>query len=325
MRIPDKLCVANLPTPIQCLDNINPNPNWSTLYIKRDDYSGFEISGNKVRNLEYHFFQAVKLNCDVIITCGGLQSNHSRATASLSARFSLKCHLLLIGPDAPPDGNYLFDNLFGAEVTIITSEQYNNSKNEIMEQIASVYRSKGYNPFIIPEGGANGLGLFAYYSTYLEIMKQERELGIHFDVICTAVGTGGTYAGLYAANELYCGGKTIVGFNITASEGSRERVIRWLNEGDAIAKFPCPIPTENIYINADYLGGGYGDISPELVDFISKTANSTGIVTDPVYSGKSLMGTVSEIAKRNPLLKGNVLFIHTGGQLGIFPHKELFY
>jgi len=322
MKIPNKLSICNIPTPIQPLEAVNPDPGWAALYIKRDDYTGFETSGNKVRKFEYHLYRAFEQRADVIITCGGQQSNHSRAAASLAARLSLGCHLVLRGSDVPPDGNYFLDILFGAEITLITPEQYANSRNEIMAEIAEEYRRQGRTPYIIPEGGSNGLGMFGYYNTYMEILAQEQEMGIRFDAICVADGTGGTYSGLYAANELNGGGKHIVGFNVYSRDGARERVLDILEEGGAIVEHP--ISDGNIYQNFDYLGDGYGIVYPELVDNIRKTARATGIVTDPVYTGKALLGTVSEIAKRNTMLKGNVLFIHTGGQFGIFPRRELF-
>ena len=252
------------------------------------------------------------------------QDNHARAAASLSARLSLECHLVLRGPDAPPDGNYFLDILFGAKITLITRERYANSRNEIMAELGEHYRQKGRIPYIIPEGGSDGLGMFGYYNTYLEILGQERDIGIRFDTICVADGSGGTYAGLYFANEHLSGGKKIVGFNVSSPDGAKERILDILEEGAAIAELRQPISASNICQNFDYIGDGYGLAYPELVEFIRKTARSTGIVTDPVYTGKALLGTFSEITKRNALLRGNVLFIHTGGQFGIFPNRELF-
>ena len=145
------------------------------------------------------------------------------------------------------------------------------------------------------------------------------------NIIIVADGSGGTYGGLYAANELSGCGKNIIGFNITDEEGSRENVIRVLKEDAEIGCLPYPIPISNIYQNYDYLGEGYGITSPELITFIKQVAQTTGIIVDPVYTEKALMGVVGEISKCNPLLRGNVLFIHTGGQFGIFPQKELFF
>jgi len=324
INIPDKLCISNAPTPIHRLDALNPDPDWATLYIKRDDFTGFETSGNKVRRSDYYLCDAMKKGAGVIITCGSLQSNHARATASVSARFSFKCHLVLQGSaDTPPDGNYFLSRLFGAKITLVTPEKYEN-RDEIMREIGERYRSEGCVPYIIPAGGSDGLGMFGYYEVYHEILRQEREMGVRFDSICFADGSGGTYAGLYAANELCCGGKNIVGFNVTGREYAREKVLWVLEEGLALGGVRCRVSERNIYQNFDYLGPGYGIVYPELTEQIRITARRTGIVVDLVYTGKSLLGTVSEIAGHNPRLRGNVLYIHTGGQFGIFPYKELF-
>ena len=383
MNIPRKLSISNIPTPIHSLQEINLDTNWSTLYIKRDDYSGFETSGNKIRKLEYHFCEAMELGANIIITCGGLQSNHARAVASLSARFSLGCHLVLKEATAPPDGNYLFNLLFGAKIKLVTNEEYVNNRTEVMYDLGENYKQAGYIPYIIPEGGSDGLGMFGYYNAYIEILCQERELGINFDAICVADGSGGTYAGLYAANEIICGKKArlrahfvqtnlltgkkahlrahfvqtnlltgkktdlppflsdrlqkncksnfpiykkIVGFNVYSNDcvSARKKIKHILDKGIALANISHAVDDDNIYQNFDYLGSGYGEVYPELIEFIHNAAKSTGIIFDPVYTGKALLGTVSEIKKNNPLLKGNVLFIHTGGQFGIFPRKELF-
>jgi len=326
MKLPKKFCFSNIPTPIHRLDAMNPDPTWATLYIKRDDFTGFETSGNKVRRSDYYFYDAKEKGADVIITCGGLQSNHARATASVAALCALKCHLVLQGAEnTPSDGNFFLDLLFGAKITLLTPEEYENSRMEIMERIAENYRREGHVPYIIPAGGSDGLGMFGYYDVYHEILHQECKMGVTFDTICFADGSGGTYAGLYAANELHCGGKHIVGFNVTGRKYAREKVLRILEEGAALASFPCRISDKNVYQNFKYLGDGYGIVYPELLKIIKRTARRTGIVVDPVYTGKSLLGTVSEIAKHNPRLRGNVLFIHTGGQFGIFPYKNLFY
>lgn len=324
MKKPSKLSIANLPTPIQPLNQINPAPSFSTLYIKRDDFTGLEMSGNKIRKLEYHLHKAQAQNAGVLITCGGLQSNHARAVAALAARFQLKCHLVLKGPDAKPDGNLLFCRLFGAKITVLDPGEYQASCQNTMQKVGQMYEESGCIPYIMPAGASNGLGMFGYYDAYEEILQQEQALGIRFDAICVADGSGGTYAGLYAADQLLKGGKNILGFNVGGREGAREKIMAILEEGAKIGGLQAPIPCKQIHQNFDYIGDGYAIASPELAKFIENTAAGTGILFDPVYTGKALQGVVSEIARHNPLLRGNVLFIHTGGQFGIFPQKDLF-
>ena len=324
MKIPPKIQVANTPTPIYPLKRLNPDPCWSNLYIKRDDFTGFEMGGNKVRKFEHFLWDAKQQGAAVLITCGDLQSNHARAAASLAAQYGLRCHLVLSGTETEPDGNYFYDRLFGAGITLLPPEVYEAERDRTMNELAQTYRNAGIIPYIMPTGGSNGLGMFGYVEAYLEIVRQERESGLTFDCICVTDGSGSTYAGLYFANEYFGGGKHIVGINVTGGTNSYKKRIGILDEGAAIAG-TCAVAADNMHLIFDYLGEGYGKASQELLDFISLTAQKTGIIVDPVYVGKGLMGTISEISGHNCLLKGNVLFIHTGGQIGLFPFRNRFY
>lgn len=325
MRKPDRLELANLPTPIWSLDGMDYCRENARLFIKRDDFTGFEISGNKVRKLEYALKHGMDQGAEVFITCGGIQSNHVRAVASAAALFSRKAHLVLKGSDMQPDGNYFLDLLFGASVQFISEEDYKCRRQQYMEDIRASYARRGIQAYIIPEGASNGIGFFGYFQAYEEIMMQERLLREPFDTICVADGSGGTYAGLYAANELYGCRKRIVGFNIYDKNADAEMQIAGIvEEGLRIGGCRNRISYDRIQILYDYVGEGYGITSSQVMDFIHKTALQTGILLDPVYTGKAMYGVVSELYKRNPLLTGNVLFIHTGGQFGIFPQRNRF-
>ena len=327
MKKPDKISLANLPTPIFSFDKINPNKDFTTLYIKRDDFTGMEMSGNKVRKLEYSLKEALDLNAEVFITCGGAQSNHCRATAAAAATLSKKCHLVLrTAPEGIPEGNLFLDNMLNAKITFITPEEYKDNRMDIMKGVQKDYADKGIVAYILPEGASNGIGLFGYYSAYEEILLQEMQLGVTFDTICIADGSGGTYAGLYAANEVYGKNKKIVGVNIyNAEDDGRVKVSKIIDEAVEISGYNEPINRDNMHVLIDYVGEGYSIASDEVRAFIRDTARNTGVVFDPVYTGKSFCGLIEEIKKENPLLKGNVLYIHTGGLFGVFPQKELFF
>jgi len=327
MKKPERISLANLPTPIFSFDKINPNKDFSTLYIKRDDFTGVEMSGNKVRKLEYSLKEALDQNADVFITCGGAQSNHCRATAAAAATLSKKCHLVLrTAPEGTPEGNLFLDKMLDAEITFISAEDYKSSRMEIMKGIQKDYADKGIVAYILPEGASNGIGLFGYYSAYEEILMQEKQLGITFDTICVADGSGGTYAGLYAANEVYGKNKKMVTINIyNADDDAVAGVSQIIDEAAEIAAYNEPINKNNMHVLTDYVGEGYAIASDEVRAFIKDIAKNTGVIFDPVYTGKSFYGLIEEIKKSNPLFKGNVLFIHTGGLYGIFPQKELFF
>lgn len=325
MKKPSRLKLANLPTPIILPENLSYSREHATAYIKRDDYTGLEMSGNKVRKLEYALMQGLKEDADIFITCGGIQSNHARATAAAGARLGKKVHLVLKGEEQPQEGNYFLDVLLGAKVTLISEKAYENQRNEIMEALKSQYQEQDCKGYILPEGASNGIGMFGYFQAFEEILEQEKEMGLRFDTICVTDGSSGTYAGLYAANEYYGCRKKIVGFNIYDSHADgKKKVEGIIKEGMALAGCSREVSMEQVRINYEYVGEGYGIASEEVIAFIKKTARETGIILDPVYTGKAMYGMLTEINKGNPWLAGNVLFIHTGGEFGIFPQKERF-
>ena len=179
LKIPEKIHLANLPTRIEKLDKLTRVLEGPEIFIKRDDHTGTELSGNKVRKLEYSVKEALDRGCDYLITCGGVQSNHCRATAAAAVKLGMKCCLVLRGEaESEAEGNLLMDRLLGAEIRFITAEEYSEQRSEIMEGIKQEMGIKGFKPYIIPEGASNGIGSFGYYTAMEEIIEQEKELGI---------------------------------------------------------------------------------------------------------------------------------------------------
>lgn len=203
IQIPERIKLSNMPTKIEKLERFSKMLGGPNIYIKRDDQTGLEVSGNKIRKLEFTVKDAINKGANVLITCGGIQSNHCRATAAVAARLGIKSVLVLRGSsNIESDGNLFIDKLLGADIRFITAEEYKNSRLEIMEQIKTEYDKKGYMSYIIPEGASNVIGTFGYYNAMKEIIEQEQELGVHFDKVILAVGSGGTYAGTFLANKI---------------------------------------------------------------------------------------------------------------------------
>lgn len=329
MRLPNQQRLAHLPTPIDYLDRFSQRFDGVDVYFKRDDYTGLEYSGNKIRKLEYIINDVLVNAYDVLITCGGIQSNHCRATAAVAAKFGLKSHLVLKGVESEARGNLFLDKMFGAQCEFITDDEYANNRMELMLEIKKKYQEENLKAYVIPEGASNGLGLFGYYSAMLEIMEQEKEMSISFDTICVATGSGGTYAGLYLANQLMETGKNILGINIYDQHKPFNKIVRSLIEdGLALTKnqeFVSQIDFNEILINSDYIEGGYGHTTSEELEFIKAFAVEEGVVLDPVYTGKALYGLTNEILSGSQNYGRNILFIHTGGQFGTFANSSLFY
>lgn len=317
MEIPKFIKIANLPTKIEKLERLSKELG-KNIYIKRDDQTGSEVSGNKIRKLEFAVKEAIDNNSDYLITCGGIQSNHARATAAVAAKLGMGSHLVLRGKeDNEIEGNLFLDKILGANIKFVTPEEYKNHRKEIMENIKLELGKKGHKAYIIPEGASNGIGSFGYYKAMEEILKQEEELGIKFDAIAMAVGSGGTYAGLYYGNYINENVAKIYGINVCDnSEFFKNRVLELLEEMSQYTNVKIPVNKENINIIDGYVGLGYALSQKEEIEFIQSLAKLEGIVLDPVYTGKAMYGLVEEIKKGNFKEHNNILFIHTGGLFG---------
>ena len=324
--IAKKLRLGNFPTRIERLEKFSTIVK-EHVYIKRDDQTGTEFSGNKIRKLEYSINEAINNDCDTLITCGGIQSNHARATAAAGIKLGLKSVLVLRSDEKPElEGNYLIDKIMGADVRIISSEDYRERRQEIMENILKELEAKGRKGYIIPEGASNGIGTFGYLACFKEILEQEKEHGIVFDTIVTAVGSGGTFAGLYLGNKLTNSGKKIVGINVCdTAEYFKERVSEILEEVKTyIPDTEFEISKDDMCIIDGYVGDGYAVSRTEELDFICDFAEAEGIILDPVYTGKAMRGLYTEIKKGTFKDSKNILFIHTGGLFGLFSKRDQF-
>ena len=324
--IAKKLRLGNFPTRIERLEKFSTIVK-EHVYIKRDDQTGTEFSGNKIRKLEYSINEAINNDCDTLITCGGIQSNHARATAAAGIKLGLKSVLVLRSDEKPElEGNYLIDKIMGADIRIISSEDYRERRQEIMENILKELEAKGRKGYIIPEGASNGIGTFGYLACFNEILEQEKEHGIVFDTIVTAIGSGGTFAGLYLGNKLTNSGKKIVGINVCdTAEYFKERVSEILKEVKTyIPDTEFEISKDDMCIIDGYVGDGYAVSRTEELDFICDFAEAEGIVLDPVYTGKAMRGLYTEIKKGTFKDSKNILFIHTGGLFGLFSKRDQF-
>jgi D-cysteine desulfhydrase len=331
MPIPARSSLARLPTPVQKLERLSAELGLE-LWVKRDDQTGLELSGNKVRKLEFLVHDALEKGATCLITCGGVQSNHCRATAALAARLGLRCVLLLRGeePDAP-GANFLLDKIFGAEVFFLSSTQYYEGMGELRVMLDSQIRSQGGKAYFIPEGGSNGLGCFGYAEAFREIEEQRRSGGIpgltdHFETIVTAHGSGGTQSGLLLG-RLLMGAEApetrVVGVNVCYDRMESFRLVKdslW----EAIQQFRLPLSffAEEIEILDGFLGRGYALSTREELDFLTKVGRMEGLLLDPVYTGKALLGLYNT-AKASPGFFGKrVLFLHTGGIFGLFRQEK---
>ncbi|MCL2502052.1 MAG: D-cysteine desulfhydrase family protein [Bacteroidales bacterium] len=322
---PQKLSLANLPTRIEYLPVVSKQ--WGKpIYLKRDDQTGSEYCGNKVRKIEYAVAEALRQGCDTLVTCGGIQSNHCRATAAVAAKLGLKSILLLRIDEQPPvEGNYFLDLLFGADIHFCSREEYRNSRKQIMQAFCDSLAAEGRKGYILPEGASNGIGCFGYMDCMEEIVNQEQELGICFDTIVLAEGSGGTHAGLHLANQLMGLNKRVVSFCVCDDRPYFVQVVTDICTSClSYMQTSHPLKPEDIEVIDRYVGRGYGLSTAEELAFIAQTAKENGLLFDPVYTGKAFYGLMQEVAAGTFHTSENILFIHTGGIFGLFSKKEQF-
>lgn len=313
----NRIRFANLPTRIERLNRLSKELG-RNIYIKRDDETGMEISGNKIRKLEFSVGEALENNCDYLITCGGIQSNHARATAAVAAKLGLGSYLVLKGDEnEEAEGNLFLDKLLGAKIKFVTKGEYKYNRKEIMEDIRKSLEVEGHKAYIIPEGASNGMGSLGYVNAMEEILEQEKQIDIKFDAIVVTVGSGGTYAGLYYGNRVNNNPATIYGFNICdTKEHFQQIVLKLLDEIAIYTGKGIDVNEDELHIIDGYPGLGYALNRPEEIEFINYIAKLEGIILDPVYTGKAMYGLVEEIKKGSFDKHENILFMHTGGIFG---------
>jgi D-cysteine desulfhydrase len=318
----NRLSLAHLPTPIQRFDALDRLVGLE-LWLKRDDATSGPAAGNKIRKLEFLLADAVKRHSTHVLTCGGEQSNHARATALLTAQLGLQSVLLLRtqNPAHPPPvtGNILLDQLAGAKIVWINPEEYQQRDRMMAEEAARISTSGAW-PYVIPEGGSNGLGALGYVNAMREI-RQQLDLGLlgpirEFDSIVVACGSGGTAAGCALGARLYAVAKRVIAVAVCAtSQYFRDVIDQIIVEARALD--PRLSATVPISILDEYRGPAYAVATEEQLTFIGQVAKSSGIVLDPVYTGKALYG-LSRLQDKPE----RVLFIHTGGLPGALAQAE---
>ncbi|KAL1200733.1 Bifunctional D-cysteine desulfhydrase/1-aminocyclopropane-1-carboxylate deaminase [Cardamine amara subsp. amara] len=315
--------LAQVPTPIHRW-NLPGLPNGTELWIKqRDDFTGMELSGNKVRKLEFLMAEAVDQQADTVITMGGIQSNHCRATAVASNYLNLNTHLILrtskLLADEDPGliGNLLVERLVGANVHLISKEEYSSIGSvALTNALKEKLEKEGKKPYVIPVGGSNSLGTWGYIEAAREIEEQlkSRNDGLKFDDIVVACGSGGTIAGISLGSWLGALKAKVHAFSVCDNPDYFYDFVQGLLDG-----LQAGVKARDIVSIHNAKGKGYAMNTSEELKFVKEVANSTGVILDPVYSGKAAYGLINEMTKDPKNWEGKkILFIHTGGLLGLY-------
>ncbi len=320
--------LAHLPTPLEFMPRLTEALGGPEIWIKRDDCTGLSTGGNKTRKLEYLMADALEQGAEVVLTQGATQSNHARQTAAAAAKLGLDCHILLEDrtgynhENYRYNGNVLLDVLHGASIEHRGPDLDMNAE---MEAVADRMRAAGKRAYTIPGGGSNAIGALGYVNCALEMINQFSEMGLRVDHIVHATGSAGTQAGLITGLSAMNAGIPLLGIGVRAPKPKQEENVYNLAVKTA-EKLSCPgvVKREDVVANTDYVGDGYGIPAESTLEAIDIFARTEAILLDPVYSAKGAAGLIDLIRKGHFKEEERVVFLHTGGAIGLTGYTHAF-
>ena len=314
-----RITINFLPTPFVELKRLADVLEGPRIFMKRDDLTGLGLGGNKTRKLEFLLGEAIRQNCDVVITGGAMQSNHCRQTAAAAAAVGVECHLAL-GGEQPvfADGNLLLYYLFGAIVHWCGDQQ----KGEQIPEIANKLCSEGRKPYIIPFGGSNAIGAMGFVAAVAELKNQILALNKTVDYVILPSSSGGTHAGITVGVDLYDLSMAVIGIGIDRCEPGEppyeSELATLANRLAEKLDLQSRYAANQFKMRYDYFGGGYEVVSELEREAIQLVAKHTGILLDPVYSGRAMGGLIDMIRNKEFSSSDTVMFWHTGGTPALF-------
>ena len=320
------------PSPVHPLERLSAHLGGARIWAKRDDCnSGLAYGGNKVRKLEYLVAEALAQGCDALVSIGGVQSNHTRQVAATAARVGMRCVLIqeswVDWPDAVYDrvGNILLSRILGADVRLVQA-QFGIGFKESWERAIAEIEASGGKPYAIPAGASDhrlgGLG-FARWAQ--EVEQQERELGVFFDTVIVCSVTGSTQAGMIAGFAAQRRPRRVIGIDASAKvKDTLEQVSRIARQTADLIGVGRELSDAEIVLDDRYHAGTYGIPDDRTLEAIRMAARLEGMITDPVYEGKSMAGLI-DLVQRGEIDRGStVLYAHLGGQPALNAYSALF-
>ena len=317
----EKVSFLHLPTPLEYLPGVSEDLGVQ-FYIKRDDLTNLGVGGNKLRKLEYLLKDAQEHGATMLLTLGGAQTNHGRLTAAVAAKYGMKCAIVCVD-DYPGElsANLLLDRLFGAEVIL----KHNDGRPEEVQfaetaaKVKARYEAQGETVYEIPVGGSNVEGILGYYECAMELTKQAHEMGLDDATVYDAVGSIGTYMGLYCGLKNEGSPLGLVGIAISPFlEAKEARIMEYFREVKKTYGLHIDARREDFHIEKDYTRGAYNNPCKEVRDAVRYMAGREGIILDPCYTGKAFAG-ILDMVREGKIAKGSkLIFLHTGGLPGIY-------
>jgi 1-aminocyclopropane-1-carboxylate deaminase len=309
------------PSPVHRLERLSAHLGGPAIWAKREDVnSGLAFGGNKTRKLEYLVADALATGADTLVSIGGVQSNHTRQVAAVAARAGLKAVLVqqswVPWPEPGYDkvGNIQLSRILGADVRLADSTAGIAFTQDWAASIVAEIEAAGGRPYVIPAGASDHrLGGLGFANWVVELEAQEAELGVFFDTVIVASGTGGTQGGMLAGVALGRE-RRILGIDISAAQDDTLDAVTRIARSTAELIGAREIKDDEILLDDRYHAGQYGVPDESTLDAIRTCARLEGIITDPVYEGKSMAALIDLVRRGEIDRRSNVLFAHLGGQ-----------
>lgn len=324
-----RVSLSHAPTPLEPLDRLRRVLGGPRIWIKRDDCTGLAQGGNKARKLEFLVADALAKGCDTLVTPGAVQSNHVRMTAAAAARFGLKAHAVLerrvsaTDIDYEENGNVLLDELFGCPRSYVPS---GGDVAAACAEVAEGLTAKGAKPYVIPGGGSNPIGALGYVACAMELLDQAKAHGINVTQVVHGTGSSGTQAGLVAGFAALKSAVEVFGISVRHPRKKQEDMVFDLacRTADHLG-ISGIVERARVVADDGYVGEGYGQPTPGMIDAVTLLARTEGILLDPVYSGKAMAGLIDHVRKGTFRTDEDIVFLHTGGATSLFGYKSLFF
>lgn len=325
IQYPERLSLAQAPTPLQLLERLSQREGGPRIWVKRDDQTGAATSGNKVRKLEFTLARALAKGADTLITCGGVQSNHCRATALLGAQLGLKVHLILRldTPAEPARGNLLLGRLTGASITLLENSDYQAHLRDGFSHWLELYRRQGSDPYFIATGASDASGVWGYVRAAEELKQDFLDHGITPSHILHATGSGGTQAGLTVGGALHGLSTQVTGIAVCDNADYFLRKVRDdLKAWKRLYSVDFDLDRLTIKVDDRHIGPGYAMADTGVFDCIRDIAHLEGLILDPVYTGKAFHGLLKNLRAGEYRDSDDIVFVHTGGLFGLLAQPE---
>jgi 1-aminocyclopropane-1-carboxylate deaminase len=323
--------LAFFPSPLHRLNRLSGELGIE-VWAKRDDVSsGLAFGGNKIRKLEFLAAEALQQGCDTLVSIGNIQSNHTRQVAAVAAVLGMQCRLVQEvwtewdDPVYDKVGNILLSRLMGAQ-TVLEGQGYSTAVKDTWERALDQIRRKGGKPYAIPAGASDhrlgGLG-YAHFAD--ELAEQEASHSVFFDTVITATCTGSTQAGMVVGFAAQDRPRRLIGIDTAADAAMTRQAVSKIARATAeLAGLRTEIRDADIVIDPRFAGPDYGLPDDATIGAIRLAARLEGMITDPVYEGKSMAGLIA-MARSGEIPRGStVLYVHLGGGPAVNAYHKAF-